>query len=121
MADLTNPFLVVYIVWHPDLNGGAGIAEALREHFRRKLFENVAGGTGLSVIYRSVSPPGSATPLQINLDEAETTAIVVLADSKLAADAAWIGYVRELASRTEAASLGTRVFPVSIESGVVVN
>ena len=119
MADLTNPFLVVYIVWHPDLNDGAGIAEALRGHFRRKLFENVTGGTGLSVIYRSVSPPASATPLQINLDEAETTAIVVLADSKLAADAAWIGYVRELASRTEAASLGTRVFPVSIESGVL--
>lgn len=118
-TDPTRPFLVVYVVWHPGFTDGARIAEALREHFRRKLYANVAGGTGLSVIYRSATTPGSAVPLLINLDEAETTAIVVLADRTLVADVAWTGYVQDLVVQTEAAGLGTRVFPVAIDSGVL--
>ncbi len=91
------------------------MAESLREHFRRALYENVAGGTGISVIFRSAPAPGSATPLLIDLDEAETTAIVVLADSALAEDPAWVAYLRELFDRTDAAGLGSRVFPVAVE------
>ena len=119
MADLTNPVFVVYVVWHPDFKEGAGIAEALREHFRRKLFVNVSGGPGLSVIYRSAATPGSAVPLQIDLNEAGTTAVVVLADLVLSADAAWTGYIQELVSRAEAVGLGSRVFPVPMEPEVV--
>lgn len=119
MADSTKPFLVIYVVWHPGFKDGAKIAEALREHFRRRLFENVTGGTGLSVIYRNVPVPGSVAPLQINLGEAETTAVVLLAESNLIADTAWMGYIQKLAEQTEMVGLGSRVFPVSIEPGVV--
>ncbi len=115
MAESTRPFLVLYVVWHPDFAGGLAVADALREHFRRKLFENVAGGTGLSVIYRFAARARIAGALPIDLAEAETTAVVVLGDAALAADARWTAYVRELVERTEAAGLGTRVFPVAIE------
>lgn len=121
MSDPTRPFLVLYVVWHSGFAGGATLAEALREHFRRKLYENVAGGTGLSVIFRSAVAPGSLSPLPIDLNESETTAVVVLADSTLANDADWVAYVRELAVRTESAGLGARLFPVAIErAGLVV-
>lgn len=119
MTDLSRPLLVLYVIWHPDFAEGGAIADVLREHFRRKLYENIAGGTGLSVIYRYAAAPGLATPLPIDLSEAETTAIVVLADPNLVTDTAWIGYVQELVERTEEAGLGTRVFPVAIESGVL--
>ena len=119
MADPTRPFLVLYIVWHPSSAEGPTIADFLREHFRRKLYENVAGGTGLSVIYRFAAGPGTASPLLIDFDEAETTAVVVLADRALAADLTWTGYLRDLVDRTEAAGLRTRVFPVEIESEVL--
>lgn len=119
MDDLTRPLLVLYIIWHPDFSEGSAIADALREHFRRKLYENIAGGTGLSVIYRFAYAPGSTAPLPIDLNEAETTAIVILADPNLAADPSWTGYVRELVDQTELAGLSTRVFPVAIESGVL--
>ncbi len=66
-------------------------------------------------MFRSAPAPGSATPLPIELDEAETTAIVVLAESTLVADPAWVGYVCELVDRTEAAGLSSRVFPVAME------
>jgi len=115
MAHPTRPFLVVYVVWHPGFAPGAVLAEALRKHFRRKLYENISGGTGLSVIFRSANEPGSSTPLLIDLTEAETTAVVVLADAALAGDSDWVGHVRELAARTEAAGLGARIFPVAID------
>jgi len=119
MDNLTRPILVLYIIWHPDFSVGGAIADALREHFRRKLYENIAGGTGLSVIYRFACAPGSTAPLPIDLNEAETTAIVVLADPNLVADPDWTGYVRELVDQTELFGLGTRVFPIAIESGVL--
>lgn len=115
MRDLTRPFLVLYVVWHPAFAPGAGLAEMLRERFRRKLYENVAGGTGLSVIFRSAPAPGSATPLPIHLDEAETTAVVVLGESTLVKDAAWVAYLQQLVESADAAGLGARVFPVALE------
>lgn len=119
MVDPTRPFLVLYIVWHPGFADGDAIAGALREHFRRKLYENVAGGTGLSVIFRFVAAPGSAAPLPIDLTEADTTAVVVLVDRHLAADLAWTRYVKDLAERTEIAGLSTRLFPIAIDSEVL--
>lgn len=119
MTDSTRPFLVVYVVWHPAFCDGLVIAEILRQHFRRKLYENIAGGTGLSVIYRYVVAPESTQPLPIDLTDADTAAIVVLADNNLVGDTAWTAYVQELCHRTEAAGLGTRVFPVEIDTDVL--
>ena len=49
-----------------------------------ELFENVAGGTGLSVLYRSAPPAGAAAPLPIDFDEGETAAVVLLFDDAFA-------------------------------------
>jgi hypothetical protein len=119
MPDPTRPFLVLYIIWHPSFVGGSEIAEALRENFRRKLYENVAGGTGLSVIFRSALAPGATTPLPINLDEAEVTAVVVLTESALAGDKDWVLYLHELVERTESAGLSSRLFPVALEQSAL--
>lgn len=119
MSDPTRPFLVVYVVWHPGFGQGATIAEAIRGHFRRELYENVAGGTGLSVIFRSLPPPGSAVPLEIDADEAHATAIIILADGVLAADPQWVSHARALGEQADAAGLHVRTFPVSINRAVL--
>lgn len=119
MPDTTRPFLVIYIAWHPSYIAGANIAESLRKHFRRELYENVAGGTGLSVIFRSAHPPSANAPLEIDLDEAHTTAVVILADPILADDENWVHYLRALGERTEAAGLHVRMFPVSMDHSVL--
>lgn len=95
----TRPFLVVYVIWHPGFAEGAGIAKALYDHYRRELYENVAGGTGLSVVYRSTPEPGAAAPLGIDLNDAETSAFVLLVDKHLAGDDAWVAYARDLMDR----------------------
>lgn len=118
-ADSTRPFLVLYVVWHPLFKPGPALADALREHFRRKLYENIAGGAGISVIYRFVAAPNSKRPLAINFDEAEATAVVVLLDEALASDGEWRGFVNDIVEQTEAAGLGARVFPVSMSGSAL--
>jgi len=118
MALPTRPFLVVYIVRHPSFERGQAVAEALYEHFRRKLFENVAGGTGLSVLYRTVPPAGGDAPLPIDFDEGETAAVVVLFDEAFAADKAYMAWLKETAARADAKGLGTRVFPVAMDAAL---
>lgn len=120
MSDPTRPLFVVYVVWHPGFGDGASIAEAIRSHFRRELYDNVAGGTGLSVVFRSLPPPSSAVPLDIDFDEAHAAAIVVLTDRALAADPQWVAYARALGERAEATGLHVRTFPVAIDEMVLV-
>ncbi|WP_375381074.1 toll/interleukin-1 receptor domain-containing protein [uncultured Sphingomonas sp.] len=118
MALPTRPFLVVTIAWHPGFAAGPTIASALYDHFRRKLFENVAGGTGLSVIYRSEPPKGTAAPLPIDFEEGETAAVVVLFDEAFAGDNAYLAWLKETAERADAKGLGTRVSPIAIDSAL---
>ena len=114
-TNLAKPFLVVYIIWHPDFAAGAGLAEILRGHFRRELYQNVAGGTGLSVIFRSEPLPKTGKPLPINFSESETTAVLILAESCMANDPEWGTYLRELSTQSEIAGLGTHLFPIAID------
>lgn len=110
----TRPFLVVYVVWHPAFEAGRPIAEALYEHFRRHLFENVAGGTGLSVIYRFAPADGSHAPLPIDVEEGETAAVVVLFEERFADDDAYRGWLRDVIDQTDGIGLRARVFPIAI-------
>lgn len=118
MSLSTRPFLVIYVAWHPAFANGQALAKAFYDHYRRDLYENVAGGTGLSVIYRSVSAPDSDIPIDIDFADAETSAIVLLMDERWAADPAWVAWGRELMNRSDAAGLGVRVFPVTINGTV---
>lgn len=114
----TRPFLVVYVAWHPGFAGGRAIAKHLYDHYRRKLYENVAGGTGLSVLYRSEPDPTTKAPTRIDLEEGETAAIVLLFDESFAADEAYMAWARDLMDRTDAAGLRARVFPVAIDGAL---
>jgi hypothetical protein len=115
----TRPFLVVYVAWHPAFADGSAMAKSLYDHYRRELYENVAGGTGLSVMYRSAPEPGSDVPLGIDFADAETSAIILLMEEHWAADPAWVAWGRDLMDRTDAAGLGARIFPVAIDGAVM--
>lgn len=119
MNDVAKPFLAIYVVWHPTFERGPQIAEAILTHFRCNKFKEVSGGNGISVLYRSKPTESSGVPLGIEFDEAETTAIVVLADSNLISDITWLNYVSTLANQTKNIGLSTRIFPVSIETGSI--
>jgi len=115
MALPTRPFLVIYVAWHPEFADGDAIAKSLYDHYRRDLYENVAGGAGINVIYRSTPKPGSKTPIDIDFDESETSAIILLLDEHWIADADWASWAHDLLNRADSAGLGVRVFPVAID------
>lgn len=110
----TRPFLVIYVAWHPAFADGARLSKVLFDHYRRKLYENVSGGSGLPVVYRSAPPTGSVVPIDVDFAEAETSAIIMLIDDQWAADPDWVAWGRRLMDSTDKVGLGTRVFPVAI-------
>ena len=115
MTDSTRTILAVYVVWHPNHAAGSKIAELVRRHFRGERYKNILGNVELSVVFHSSPAPNAALPLAIDLDEAETTAVIVLAESELVGDSEWVDYIRNLAERTESRGFGSRLFPVIIE------
>lgn len=119
MVDTARPFIVIYVVWHPDFGLGHDVAKALFEHFRRESYEKITGGTGISVVYRFTKANGADEPLPIDFETAETSAVVVLADQNFISDPAWMAYLRKIADQTAATGLATRLFPVAMEPGVV--
>lgn len=119
MATSTQPIFTLYVVWHPDYAYGGKIAELLRERFGGGRHRDFAGDRGLSVIFRNAAPPGGQIPLPVDWDEAETTAVVVLAESTLTGDSAWSDYVRELARNAQEKGLPANLFPVAMESAAL--
>ena len=115
MTDSTRTILTIYVVWHPNYSEGSKIAELVRRHFRSERYKNISENVELSVFFRSSPAPNAALPLPIDLDEAETTAVVVLAESELVGDSEWVDYIHNLAERTESIGLGSRLFPVMLE------
>jgi hypothetical protein len=111
----TRPLLALYVAWHPSFTAGDAMAKTLMSHFRRELFDSVAGGTGLSVLFRSEAAPGEPSPLPIDPESAETTAVIVLGDEHMVGDPEWRGYVEGLSREAEARGLRMRVLPVAFE------
>ncbi len=117
MDPTARPLFALYVVWHPSYENGGQIADLLRSRFGGDRYQNIAGDLGVSVLYRSEAVPDELVPLPVDWDEADTTAVVVLADATLAGDAAWTDYVRDLAQSAQAGGLQTQLFPVMIEPG----
>lgn len=112
----TSPLLVIYIAWHPLFEDGAGIAKKLYSHYRRALYDNITGGAGLSVMYRYTPIDGSSLPLDINLEESATSAVILLIDDSWCSDPAWVTWAHSLLERSNGLGLRSQVFPIAISS-----
>ena len=115
MSATARPLFALYVIWRASCRGGPDIAESLRRHFSRDLYQSVAKGRGVSVVYRSEPVPGSGTPLPIDWDDAQETAVVVLLDTTLVDDPEWVAYVGDIAQAAEAKGLPARFFPVTMD------
>ncbi|VVM49907.1 hypothetical protein PS673_00709 [Pseudomonas fluorescens] len=116
--DLAQPFFVIHVIWHPASALGEAIATSLMQHFRRDVYKNIVGGSGIPVIFRSTCLADATTPIPLPLDDSETSATIVILDEALTSSAEWLEYVREVAARVnEFSSSGFRrmLFPVSIQ------
>lgn len=116
MEITTRPLFALYVVWHPSNASGDKIAEMIQRHFGRGRHRDVAGVPGLSVIFRNEAALDKSVPLPVDWDEAEMSAVVVLVDSNLTGDRAWVDYVQELSQDAQVGGQGlSRFFPVAME------
>lgn len=115
MNATTRPLFALYVIWRPSCRGGPDIAESLRRHFGRDLYQAVAEGRGVSVVYRSEPVPGSRTPPPLDWNDAQETAVVALSDATLVDDPDWVAYVRDIARAAEGRGLPARFFPVAMD------
>ena len=115
MGITTSPLFTLYVMWHPSYQGGRAIADQLRTHFGRDLYRSVAEGRGVSVLERSEPVPDAGTPLPIDWDDAELTAVVVLVEATLVNDDEWATYVRDIAQTARGKGIPAGFFPVTID------
>lgn len=111
----TRPLCAIYVAWHPSYARGAEVAWRLYKHFRRDLFTNVAGGVGLSVLYRSAPATTSGVPAVVPFNDSHVAVVFLLISAAMAADPVWRRYVRGLLAETEARGLTARLIPVFMD------
>ena len=111
----TAPMFTLYVVWHPSYREGRQIADLLRTHFGRDLYRGIGEERAVSVLERSQPVPGTLTPLPIDWNDSEFTAVVVLAESTLIEDSEWAGYVRAIAETAHRRGLPAGFFPVTMD------
>ena len=112
---MTRPLFALYVMWHPSYPGGRMIADRLRTHFGSDLHMAIGEWRGVSVLERSAPVPGACTPLPIDWDGAEFTAVVVLTEATLVDDHSWVGYVRDTARTAHERGLPAGLFPVVMD------
>ena len=115
MEITTSPLFTLYVMWHPSYQGGQDIADQLRTHFGRDLYRSVVEGRGVSVLERSEPVPDAGTPLPIDWDDAEFTAVVVLVEATLVDDNEWVTYVRDIAQTARGKGIPAGFFPVTMD------
>ena len=86
MDSPARPLFALHVIWRPSYAYGREIADRLRSRFGRDLYKTVGREHGVSVLERSESAPSAPTPFPIDWDEAEMTAAIVLAESRLIDD-----------------------------------
>ncbi len=115
MEPMTRPLFALYVMWHPSYPGGREIADRLRTHFGRDQRSAIGKWRGISVLERSAPVPGARTPLPIDWDDADFTAVVVLTEATLVDDHAWVDYVSDTARVAHERGLPAGFFPLTME------
>ena len=121
------PCMNVYVVWHPQTDGadkdvsvGHPLARRIYSYFARDIDNPMSPGLGIPVYFRSTpGAPGSKTPLAIDLNRAESCAVIVLASSDMVTDEAWSEYVSGIGAAVRSSAGQHRMFPVSLSKAAL--
>jgi len=120
--EMTGPCLNVYVAWRSeageigrDTSRGLELARLIYSTFARDIEKPLNNGLGIPVFFRSAAAnKGARTPIPIDLELAEHSAVILLVNSAMVTDPEWDDYTRELSGRVRATSGRHRIFPVSL-------
>ncbi|TIH37379.1 toll/interleukin-1 receptor domain-containing protein [Subtercola vilae] len=126
------PILDVFVVWHPDDEGGVKRFRELQDHFHSSAFSGLVGGA-VEVYARSEAwstdgaprPFGIRTPLADELPAAQFNAIVPVLSKEMARAAAsggWKQFIAEIGALADLPGVGVFSLPsagVDLQSGAL--
>lgn len=102
--------LNIYIVWHPNFGFGKTIAENLYSTFCRDYNTPLSRGLNIPVYFRFIKLE-DGQPLDIDFNEAEKNAIVLLIDEEYFLDDDFKSYTRQIVEKTDD---NNRIFPIKL-------
>ncbi|WP_316738323.1 toll/interleukin-1 receptor domain-containing protein [Pedobacter aquatilis] len=102
--------LNIYVVWHPDSTVSQTIAEGIYSRFCRDYKNPLSRGIGIPVYFRSV-PLEDAMPLDIDFNEAEKNAVILLIDEDYYLDSNYGAYTEQLVAKIDD---NNRLFPIAL-------
>lgn len=105
-----KPLLAVYLVWHPSFETGKLVANDIYSYLSRNSDTPLIRGIGIPVFFRSIPQRLKKTPIDIDLEEADYNAIIVLVDDHLFNDDDWNAFVKSLITKTNKRN---RIFPIA--------
>ncbi|MDM8555732.1 toll/interleukin-1 receptor domain-containing protein [Desulfococcaceae bacterium HSG7] len=115
MTKTYKPRLIVYIVWHPAYKDGQEYAEFLYSLLTRNVKQPVSRGLGIPVFFRNVVSRDTDRPLEIKLEDAQQSAVVVLVDDAMvASEDGWNTYLHNLWRQTKDTASSHRLYPISM-------
>lgn len=119
METIPRPPFALYVIWHPEYAEGKNVAVRLYHHFGTGRYRSLTGGADIPVLYRCANAPNSDAPRPVDWDEADSIAVVVLMDDRLACDSSWMRYFQDIARQAASRGSGACVFPVAMNAGVL--
>lgn len=111
MKNYKSP-LTIYVLWHSDFTVGEDIANSIYSTFCRNPNQPLSRGSNIPVFFRSKTAEKNI-PRQIQFDDSDRNAVVILVDEHMFLDGDWKNYVRSL---IESSDNATRFFPVAFSS-----
>ena len=109
MQTLKSP-LNLFVIWHPDFARGKDYANYIYSQFCRDYQNPLSRGLGIPIFYRCVVLDNNK-PLEIDFEEADRNAIIVLVDDEMFGSDTWTNYFKELANNE---AKNKRIFPVAL-------
>lgn len=108
MSRIVYP-LNIYVVWHPNFGFGKRIAEELYSLFCRDYNNPLSRGLNIPVYFRFIKLDNDK-PLEINFNDAEKNAVVLLIDEEYFMDNDFKAYTTEIVNKIDE---NNRIFPIA--------
>lgn len=116
-----RPPLEVYIAWDPESTDAPPIATQLYRWLHGGVDDPFGhAGLGIPVFFRFTPVPGGETPLPVDFDRADATAVVALMDAASVGErgATFRAYVGSLIAECDRRGGRKRVVPVALDEGI---
>lgn len=105
--------LSVYVLWHPEFLEGIQVANEIFTILCRDVENPLSKSLGIPVYFRCVPALKKSTPLPIEFNESENTAILALIDDNLLIDEDYKGYTVDIHKLCSKSGNAARFYPVS--------